>query len=121
MGALKSESARSVSEETSKSHAHDDATHAMTMTRTGLRAVERCGRVPYDYNKDSRDSVTMAPRRRTEKKLNLSIQEVRILDLSTASCSSVGWGRARRAKFPWLDLWFLAKLSVLSEAHVCCG
>ena len=58
----------SVSEETSKSHTHDVATHAMTMTRTGLRAVERCGRVPYDYNKDSRDSVTMAPRLRTEKK-----------------------------------------------------
>ena len=57
----------SVSEETSISHAHDDATHAMTMTRIRLRAVERCGRVPYDYSKNSRDSVTMAPRIRTEK------------------------------------------------------
>ena len=47
----------SVSEETSKYHAHDDVTHAMSMTRTGLRAVGRCGRIPYDYNKDSRDSV----------------------------------------------------------------
>ena len=27
----------SVAEETSKSHAHDDVTHAMTMTRTGWR------------------------------------------------------------------------------------
>ena len=46
----------SVSEETSKSHAHDDVTHA-----TGLRAVERCGRVPYDCSKDSRDQTTNFP------------------------------------------------------------
>ena len=38
----------SVSEEKSKSHAHDDVTHAMTMTRTGLRAVGGCGRVYSD-------------------------------------------------------------------------
>ena len=59
----------SFSEENSKSHAHDDVTHTMTMTRNGLRAVERCGRVPYDYSEDFRDFVTMAPRLRTEKKL----------------------------------------------------
>ena len=52
----------SVSEETSKSQ-----THAMT-TRTGLRAVVGCGRVPHDHSKDSRDSVTMALRLRTPKK-----------------------------------------------------
>ena len=49
------------------SHA-DDVTHAMTMTRTGLRAVGGCGRVPYDYSKDSRDSVTMAPKSTNRKK-----------------------------------------------------
>ena len=64
----------SVSEETSQSHAHDDVTHAMTMTRTGMQAVGRgegCGRVQNYYSKDSRDSVTMAPRLRTEKKAQL--------------------------------------------------
>ena len=37
--------------------------------KMGLRPVEGCGRAPYDHSKDSRDSVTMAPRLRTEKKL----------------------------------------------------
>ena len=58
-----------VSEETSKSDTHDSVTHAMTKTRTGLRAVGGCGRVPYDYSEDSRDFATMAPGPRTEKKL----------------------------------------------------
>ena len=125
----------SVSEETSMSHAHDDVTHAMTMARTGLRSVVGCGRVLYDYRKGSRDSVTMAPRLRTEKKLtdfqivprslsrtdesasstapfhiprhNLDDDEASvctepgeesalaggILDLPTAPCGSVGWGK----------------------------
>ena len=47
--------------------ARDGVTHAMMMTRTGVRVVEGCGRGPYDYSKDSRDPAPKAPGLRTEK------------------------------------------------------
>ena len=77
-----------VTEETSKSHAHCDVTHAMTMTRTGLRAPGRCGRVLHDCSKDFPDSVTMAPRLRTEKKLTDIPIVVRSLSRTDESASS---------------------------------
>ena len=78
----------SVCEETSKSHAHCDVTHAMTMTRTGLRAAGRCGRVLHDCSKDFPDSVTMAPRLRTEKKLTDIPIVARSLSRTDESASS---------------------------------
>ena len=41
----------SVSEETSNSHAHDDVTHAVTMTRTGLRSGGRMRHPDYEQEK----------------------------------------------------------------------
>ena len=77
-----------VTEEASKSHAHCDVTHAMTMTRTGLRAAGRCGRVLHDCSKDFPDSVTMAPRLRTEKKLTDIPIVARSLSRTDESASS---------------------------------
>ena len=50
-----------------KHHARDDVPHAMMMTRTGVTAVEGCGRVPYDCSTDSGDSAPKAIRLGTEK------------------------------------------------------
>ena len=58
------------------------------MTRTGLRAGGRCGRVLHDCSKDFPDSVTMAPRLRTEKKLTDIPIVVRSLSRTDESASS---------------------------------
>ena len=53
----------------SKFHAHDEM-HPMTVTRPriGWWRVGVCGRVSYDYSKDSRNTEPLAPRLRTNKK-----------------------------------------------------
>ena len=53
----------------SKAHRHDDEMHAMAVTRTRTEwEMEGCGRVPYDYSKDLRNTEPLAARLRTEIK-----------------------------------------------------
>ena len=71
----RSELAKTAVGSSPKHHARDDVTRDDD-DANWVRAVVRCGRVPYDYSKDSGDSAPKAPGLRPEKNNSLTSQSL---------------------------------------------